>query len=203
MVEDLNVWFFDGIHNLVITLQTLTNWSLKKKLYYWSAMECAFWLTKHTITCNFISRSHYRVSSCYLSYYLERSVVSRSSTEALLHIQKAWDIPDASKICAEMVSRAADNNDAARLLAAASPYSGNWLHAASLITAIAFHLNKSLWDSGSTLRPVSHIYGIATKWLTQQGFMVSRVKRAQLGNNDIHALTTWSTESILGQNAGS
>ena len=45
------------------------------------------------------------------------------------HIQKAWDKPVTGNHQALVFSRASDDVDKARLLAAASPHSGDWLHA--------------------------------------------------------------------------
>ena len=45
------------------------------------------------------------------------------------HIQKAWDKPVAANHQALIFSRAVSDTDKARLLAAASPHSGDWLHA--------------------------------------------------------------------------
>ena len=62
---------------------------------------------------------------------------------ALQHVQKAWDGLIGSKIQAEILSRASDVNDMARLLAAASPHSGDWLHA-SPISSIGLRLDNEM-----------------------------------------------------------
>ena len=47
----------------------------------------------------------------------------------LRRVQKAWDRPIASRIQDEILGRASDVNDKARLLASASPHAGDWLTA--------------------------------------------------------------------------
>ena len=56
------------------------------------------------------------------------------------HIQKAWDGPLAANQKNLILSRAPSDVDKARLLAAASPHSGNWLHAPP-ITAVGLRLS--------------------------------------------------------------
>ena len=55
------------------------------------------------------------------------------------HIQKAWDEPVAANQKNLILSRAPSDIDKARLLAAASPHSGDWLHAPP-ITAVGLRL---------------------------------------------------------------
>ena len=62
---------------------------------------------------------------------------------ALQHVQKAWDGLIASKIQAEIWGRASDVIDKARLLAAASPHSGDWLHAPP-ISSIGLRLDNEM-----------------------------------------------------------
>jgi len=56
------------------------------------------------------------------------------------HTQKAWDGPLAANQKNLILSRAPSDVDKARLLAAASPHSGNWLHAPP-ITAVGLRLS--------------------------------------------------------------
>jgi len=56
------------------------------------------------------------------------------------HIQKAWDGPVAANQKNLILSRAPSDVDKARLLAAASAHSGDWLHAPS-ITAVGLRLS--------------------------------------------------------------
>jgi len=51
------------------------------------------------------------------------------------HIQKAWNGPVAANQKNLILSRAPSDLDKARLLAAASPHSGDWLHAPPITTA--------------------------------------------------------------------
>ena len=56
------------------------------------------------------------------------------------HIQKAWDGPVAANHRALLLARAVSEMDTARLLAASSPHSGDWLHAPP-ITAVGLRLS--------------------------------------------------------------
>ena len=56
------------------------------------------------------------------------------------HIQKAWDGPVAANQKNLILSRAPSDVDKARLLAVASPHSGDWLHAPP-ITAVGLRLS--------------------------------------------------------------
>ena len=47
----------------------------------------------------------------------------------LQHVQKTWDGPIVCKIQAEILGRESDVSDKARLVAAAFPHDGDWLHA--------------------------------------------------------------------------
>jgi len=56
------------------------------------------------------------------------------------HIQKEWDKPLAENHQAQLFLRAVSHLDKARLLAAASPHSGDWLHAPP-IAAVGLRLS--------------------------------------------------------------
>jgi len=56
------------------------------------------------------------------------------------HIQKAWDGPVAANLRALLLARAVSDVDTARLLAASTPHSGDWLHAPP-ITAVGLRLS--------------------------------------------------------------
>jgi len=53
---------------------------------------------------------------------------SAKPSQQTQHIQKAWDGPVAANQKNPILSRAPSDVDKARLLAAASPHSGDWLH---------------------------------------------------------------------------
>ena len=59
------------------------------------------------------------------------------------HIQKAWDGPVATNQKNLILSRAPSDMDKARLLAAASPHSGDWLHAPP-VTAVGLRLSDEV-----------------------------------------------------------
>ena len=56
------------------------------------------------------------------------------------HIQKAWDGPVAANHRALLLARAVSDVNTARLLAASSPHSGDWLHAPPT-TAVGLRLS--------------------------------------------------------------
>ena len=64
----------------------------------------------------------------------------RKPSQQTQHIQKAWDGPVAANQKNLVLSRAPSDVDKARLLAAASPHSGDWLHAPP-ITAVGLRLS--------------------------------------------------------------
>jgi len=67
-------------------------------------------------------------------------VNSPKPSQQTQHIQKAWDGAVAANQKNLILSRAPSDVDKARLLAAASPHSGDWLHAAP-ITAVGLRLS--------------------------------------------------------------
>ena len=54
---------------------------------------------------------------------------SQLPSEANMHSQKAWDAPNVSMALSALCASCDDKNAKARLLASASPHSGDWLHA--------------------------------------------------------------------------
>ena len=63
-----------------------------------------------------------------------------TASQQTQHIQKAWDGPVAANQKNLILARALSDVDKARLLAAASPHSGDWLHAPP-ITAVGLRLS--------------------------------------------------------------
>ena len=70
------------------------------------------------------------------------------------HIQKAWDGPVAANHRALLLARAVSDVDTARLLAASSPHSGDWLHAPP-ITAVELKPSGWQWLTDSVAKPVN------------------------------------------------
>ena len=61
--------------------------------------------------------------------------------EAMRHIQKAWDTPMAAKVFEKILTDDSNTQpDTARLIAAATPHVGDWLHAPQ-ITAVGLRLS--------------------------------------------------------------
>ena len=75
-----------------------------------------------------------------LRHYGQARPTQQNPLSKTQHIQKAWDGPVAANQKNLILARAPSDVDKARLLAAASAHSGDWLHA-PLITAVGLRLS--------------------------------------------------------------
>ena len=99
--------------------------------------------------------SHYKAiykSTNTVLYYFTNN--NNKPTQQTQHIQKAWDGPVAEHHRNLVLSRAACDVDKARLLAAASPHSGDWLQAPP-ITAVGLRLSYEVIRVAVTTSPDS------------------------------------------------
>jgi len=116
---------------------------------------------------------------------------STSATE-LVHIQRAWDSLVCKKHEQLVWSHASTDIDKARLLAAASPHSGDWL-AAPPITSVGLRLSDEQLRISVAHRlgeRANHTHEAVEKWWTQVDSMGWPVGKAPQDNNAVHISTT-------------
>ena len=115
-----------------------------------------------------------------------RVVTARSSLSkapapkpALQHIQKAWDAPIVSNLSQLVFASAAYEINLARLKAASSPHSGDWLHAPT-IASNGLLLTKTLasqWQSDLGVEACSPYTCVCDKPVDAGGFHALSCRR--------------------------